>query len=295
MGKNKQSGAVRHPHAFSTHIRALILAGAVLAIILALSAYNYYNLRSSSKIESIDALSGQRIACCIGWESDFLLTPRKDITLLRYDTNADCILGLSYGQVDAIALDEITMHTIFAKTEGLEQLPGVLTSVGVTVYSSYSAEDKLAEYNEFVTNFVASDEYKPYHDAVFTDDYHMADIPEITDGKKLVVGYVPESYPASYINIATGEPEGFGIEMMQRFAYEYGYTIEWVETSETGAMVQLGLDKMDFATCYISDIYRVDTENSGQAHMSEPYFFADVYLMKIKDGETVKITGEIEY
>ncbi|GEM_PF-2069692 len=288
----------KHSHeiqAFSSHRRAIIMAAVLIVIILALSVYNYYNLRNATEIENVDSLSGQRIACCIGWESDFLLSPREDITLLRYDSNADCILGLSYGQVDAVALDEITMHTIMAKTTGLECLPDPITAVGCTYYTSYAADEALAEFNKFATEFVKSEEYKEFHDNVFSDNYQMADIPEIEGGKPLVVGYVPDSYPESYIDFTTGEPAGFGIEMIKRFAYACGYTIEWVETSETGAMAQLGLNQIDFAACYVSDIYRYDTEASGQAHMSEPYFFAEVYLMKIKDGEALTITGEIEY
>jgi len=278
-----------------SHVRALIMVGVLLVLIAGLSVYNYYNLRNSMDIETVDTLSGQRIACCAGWESDYLLTPRSDVTLLRYDTNADCILGLSYGQVDAVALDELTMHTIFAKTEGLERLDDPITSVGATFYASYAAEDKLAQFNEFAAAFVQSGDYQPYHDALYTDDYHMAEIPAITDGEPLVVGYVPDSYPESYIDFVTGEPTGYGIEMVQRFAYEYGYTIEWVETSETSALVELGLNRIDFAACYVSDISRDDTENSGQAHMTAPYLFIDVYLMKIKDGAELTITGEIEY
>lgn len=291
----KQRKPMNHqPHAFSTHTRLLIVCVVLLSLIVGLSAYNYYSLKNSTDIKAVDSLSGQRIACCVGWESDYLLTPRDDLTLLRYDSNADCILALSYGQVDAVALDEITMHTVLEKTEGLERLSEPITSVGCTFYTSYGADTQLAEFNEFANTFLKSEDYQPYHDNVFERNYQMADIPAITDGKPLVVGYVPDSYPESYLDFTTGEPAGYGIEMMKRFAYEYGYTIEWVETSDTAAMVQLSLNQIDFAACYISDVYREDTESSGDAHMTDAYFYADVYLMKIKEGQALTITGEID-
>jgi len=279
---------------FSVQYRLLAVVAVFAVMVGLLAAYNHNSLRNSMEIESGDELSGQRIACCVGWEADYLLSPRKDINLRRYDSNADCLLSLSYGQVDALALDEITMHTVLMKTEGLEVLPNPITSVGCTFYASYAAEDKLAQFNEFAERFTKSAEYQSYHDAVFEDDYHMADIPEISYGEKLVVGYIPECYPESYLDFATGEPAGYGIEMIKRFAYEYGYTIEWVETSDTAAIVQLSLNQLDFAASYITDVYRIDTENSGNAHMTEPYFYADVYLVKIKDGEKLVITGEID-
>lgn len=280
--------------AFSLHRRAVSMGAVLLAVIFALSVYNYYSLRESTDIETVDSLSGQRIACCVGWESDYLLSPRKDITLLRYDTNADCILGLSVGHADAVAIDEITLSTILAKVDGVEVLPDPITSVGCTFYTSYKAEKQLAEFNEFAKKFLQSEEYGAYHDRLLNEDYQMADIPAIQDGEKLVVGYVPDSYPESYLDFTTGKPAGYGIEMMQRFAYEYGYTVEWVETTDTAAMIQLSLNQIDFAACYISDVYREDTERGGDAHMTEAYLFVEVYLMKIKDGETLKITGEID-
>jgi len=279
----------------SAHKRFVCMLIILAILISLLSVYHYYDLRNATAVEKVDELSGQRIACCVGWESDYLLTPRKDITLLRYDTNADCILGLSYGQVDAVAIDEITMNTIFERTKGLEMLPNPITSVGCTFYTSIDSDSLLDEFNRYAEEFVKSDEYKSFHDNVLSDDYRMADIPEITDGKKITVGYVPESYPESYIDFETGEPAGYGIEMVKRFAYDNGYTVEWVETSDTAAMVQLSLNQIDIAACYVSDVYREDTESGGQAHMTSAYFYVDVYLVKIKEGQKLEITGEIDY
>ena len=60
-------------------------------------------------------------------------------------------------------------------------------------------------------------------------------------------------------------------------------------------MVQLSLNEIDIATCYISDVYREDTECVGVAHMTASYLFVDVYLIKVKEGESLAITGEINY
>jgi len=280
---------------FCMHKRVIVMAIVFTVLIGMLSIYNYYNLRSKTDVENVDDLSGQRIATCVGWESDYLLSPREDITLLRYESNVDCILALSYDQVDAVAMDEITLNTVMQKTTGLEKLPVPITSVGCTFYVSYNAETALEEFNEFAKAFYSDPYYQEYHDKLFDDEYVMADVPELTEGKKLVVGYVPDSYPESYIDFNTGEPAGYGIEMMKRFAYAYGYKIEWVETSETGALIQLALNQIDFAACYVSDVYRADTELGGQAHMSEAYVNVDVYLIKVKEGEKLAITGEIDY
>jgi len=277
------------------HVRVIIMIAIFIIAIIALSVYNIYNIRSATDIESIDSLSGQRIACCVGWEADYILSPRNDITLLRYDTNADCILGLSYGQVDAVALDDVTLQTVLTKTSGLEILPEPIAKIGCTLYASYGAEEILAEFNEFADNFVKSDEYEAFHDNILSENYVMPDIPEVEDGKVLHVGYVPECYPEAYVDFNTGEPAGYGIEIIERFAYEYGYTIEWEQTSDTSALVQLARNQLDFAACYVSDVYREDTENSGRVHMTNAFVYSNVFLVKIKDGEKLKITGEITY
>jgi len=278
-----------------SHIRMLIFAGGLLLMIFGLSLYHYYSLRGSENIAAVDSLSGQRIGCCVGWESDYLLTPRKDLTLLRYDTNADCLLALSFGQIDAAAMDELTLLTVMDKSSGLTVLPNPITTVGCTFLASYGAEDKLAEFNAYAEAFVKSDEYPDFHDKLFSGSYEMADIPELTDGKVLNVGYFPESYPEAYIDFTTNEPAGYGIEMIKRFAYDNGYTVNWVVASETSAILQLTSNQLDFAVCYTSDVYREEYETGGEVHMTAAYLYTDVFLTKIAEGEKLVITGEIEY
>jgi len=278
-----------------SHIRVLYFAGILLLLIFALSLYNYYSLRGSKEIAAVDSLSGQRIACCVGWESDYLLTPRKDLTLLRYDTNADCLLALSFGQVDAVAMDELTLITVMDKSSGLTVLPDPIATVGCTFLASYGAEDKLAEFNAYAEEFVKSDEYPAFHDKLFSGDYQMADIPEFTDGKVLNVGYFPESYPEAYIDFNTDKPAGYGIEMIKRFAYDNGYNVNWIETSDTAAIMQLTMNQIDFAVCYTSDVYREEYETGGEVHMTASYLNTDIFLTKITEGEQLVITGEIEY
>ena len=79
----------------------LIISSFIVIIVLAFGMF-YNDIRGSQVVTQTDALSGQRISVMSGWESDYFLSDRDDITLKRYDTTADLFMALNYSQVDAL-------------------------------------------------------------------------------------------------------------------------------------------------------------------------------------------------
>jgi len=285
------------PPMFSTLRRPAIFAGAVLFVILCLTTYFYTSLRPKTDVETVDDLSGQRIGCCSGWEVDYLLTPRKDLTLQRYDTNADCILALCYGQVDAIGLDEMTATTLLQKVTGVTVLSEPIAAVGCTFYVSRQNEELLADFNDFARSFIESDDYRDFHDRAVFNDGDTFEQPEIelpTTGTHITVGYVPDCFPECYYDFTTGGIKGYGVEMVERFAADRGYVIDWVETTDADAMVQLSLNRMDMCAAYMSDIYREETERGTSAHMTDAFLFCEIHLVTAAPGEQPRVTGTIE-
>lgn len=56
-------------------------------------------------ITDVNDLEGRRVGVNLAWESDYYLTGRKDMELVRYDSTSDMIMALKYDKIDAIALD----------------------------------------------------------------------------------------------------------------------------------------------------------------------------------------------
>lgn len=66
---------------------------------------------------SIEGLSGKKVAVNEGYTSDFLLSPRKDITLTRLITSADGFIAVQSGRVDAFVTAQSTVDAFFAKQD----------------------------------------------------------------------------------------------------------------------------------------------------------------------------------
>jgi len=280
----------------STFFRFFSFLLVLICLVVILSVTQYLNLQSARMISSVDSLSGQRVGCCSGWETDLLLTGRDDLTLLRYNTNADAIMALGYGQIDAFGADEATTNSILLISDGLEALPDPLTRIGCTQYTSLSNETVLNEFNEFAAAFVDSDDYEDFHNrAVMADGnpYVLPDIPTVTDGKILRVGYIPLYYPQCFWDTVNGLPSGYSIEIVKLFALQYGYTVEFVETSEESFYIGLLNGTLDIVACGATDVYREAVETSGVAHMTEAYLYADVLLLRLKEGAKLVLKGDI--
>jgi len=285
------------PPVFRPERPALVMGAAILFVILILSAYFYTTLREAQDIAAVDELSGQRIGCCAGWEVDLLLSKRDDVTLLRYESNADCVLALCYGQVDAIGIDEMSATTVMKNVTGVQMLPDPIAAVGCTFYVNRQREDLLQDFNDFASGLLSADYYQAFHDrAVYADGdtYDMPDIEVLTEGEHIRVGYVPDCYPECFYDFVTGEIQGYGVETMERFALEKGYVIDWVETTDMDAMIQLSLNKLDMCASYISDVYREETEAGTTAHMTEAYLFCNVFLVQMMKNAVPVMNGLIE-
>jgi len=284
----------------TANIRTLVFFAVLLLLVGALMGYNRYTVRSAQDVAKIDTLSGQRIGTIIGWESDLLLSDRDDVTLMRYDTLSECILALSYHQIDAIGMDMGTFSASMRTVSGLEAVGEPLSTMGSTLLASLDAEDSgiLDELNQFAHDFQCSEDYQDYLERLFFEngetEYVMREIPVVKNGKPLNVCYYPEYYPACYMNTVTGEPEGASVEFVERFAYAYGYTINFTAESETGVFVGLGNGTYDLAVSSTTDAYRDAVEASGYALMSEPYSYCDVRMIHVKDGQKVTLSGFIE-
>lgn len=278
--------------------RTLAGLGVIALLLLLLIVYYRRYMRSAQAVESIDALSGQRIGCCAGWETDYLLSDRDDITLLRYDDNTNAMTALAFGQVDAVGIDEANLQVWLQATEGLEILPDPIARIGMTAYYSFGAEGKglVAEFNDFTAAFQNDPDYADFLDRAFLRDgeeYHNVDVPETEGGETVEVGYIPEYYAECYTDAKTRQACGFGIELMKRFAYEHGYSVRFREVSSDNAYVELMEDRLDFVLCQATDVYRAETEASGICGMSQPYLYCNVYILKIRDGEKLSLKGDL--
>ena len=69
-------------------------------------------LQGYRPIEDIHNLDGRRVGVGLGYSTDYLLTGRDDMALMRYDSTADMLMALRYRRVDAIAAERPVANQI---------------------------------------------------------------------------------------------------------------------------------------------------------------------------------------
>lgn len=276
--------------------RFIAFSVALILVVISLSIRNSFVLHNATAVNSVDSLSGQRIGCCVGWETDYILTGRDDITLMRYDDNATAFVALSYNQIDAVGVDESTFAAINAVTSGLEVLPENLGRIGNTFLTSLEHQELCDEFDEWLEDFRSRPEYDDFVSRAMLEDattYEIKDIPENENGKVLKVGYIPDGYPLAYLDSTTEKPQGAAIESIRQFAYDRGYTVEFEAVSSDSAGIMIIQNMIDLCVCGMTDVYRADYE--GILLMTQSYLDNDVLLVKIADGQEFELKGVIEY
>ena len=267
-------------------IRIAKMFGICLFIILVLSVSVLFNdVRNFRNIDNTDHLSGQRIGVVCGWESDYFLTPRNDITLKRYDTPSDMFMALNYKQVDAIAVD--TGLYEFAKTSisNIKHIGDPLDSFMYTFYTK-KGSDYEKQMNEFIDYYMKTDEYKEYKQKAYTIDWINSDeYSEPTGtGKVLKVGYCVDYYPGIFLD-ADGEVKGIESEFIRRFANYYNYQLEWVVVTGENFQHSLINETTDIVSCQASDLYRSEIEyETSKVSMTDGFLNSDIYLL-VPDGQ----------
>lgn len=292
MEKDNNKRSVICFHSVKRLIIFLVCAAVITTTLLIVESTR---LAEAQNVESVDSLSGQRIGCSIGWESDVLLSDRNDITLMRYDDNATALVALSYNQVDAVSMDAVTWNSVEAITEGLEAFGDPIATIGLAMLISSDRKDLYDQFNEFIEDFTASDEYEDFDARCSfknSDVFEKADI-KLPIGKNILRAcYVPEYYPQSFVNTVTGEADGVNVEAVERFAAAYGYTVVWEQASEIDADVGLMNGKYDIVATGSTDVYRPDYE--AICYMTEPFYYTDVYVIRVKDGQKMKLKGVVQ-
>jgi len=250
--------------------------------------------KSAQEIGDVDHLTGQRIGCISAFEADYLLTDRKDMNLLRYDSEADAIVALCYRACDGVALVKSAAQYIQSKSTGLAISDEAVAHIGLTLLFTIDNEF-FDEFNDFIKEFRNSDDYAGFcervENQVYTDGYDI--YPETGTGKTIKIGYIPNYMPVVYLDAIYKVPSGSEVELMKRFANAYDYKIEWILTSEEIVSQQLVSREIDVYVGGYTDVYREEAEMSDYVDMTDSYLDSDVVLLYVSDYDNLSISSYV--
>ena len=209
-----------------TEQRARRFALFALACVLALGLVGCGNADSEWEyrpITDVNDLEGRRVAVNLAWEADYLLSGRKDLTLVQYDSFADIILALSYDKVDAFAVDGLVWKIFQANSSGLNRVEPPVGTVGYAAYLGGGRGSLMEEFNEFLTEYRRTEAYADHLARLESFDfleYVGPEIPLTGTGETLRVATMPEQFPRAFLESGADTPSGFDLEALKLFANE---------------------------------------------------------------------------
>ena len=230
-----------------------------------------------------DQWQSWRIGAPLAWSSDYYLTEQLPIpNLYRYDSAGDCIMALRFGYIDAIALDSLYAYSMVAEYPDLQILDEPIGIDSLVAYISNDRADVLEQMNEYIPRLQASQTYADLVERANVYEFvPNTDIPQVQDGAvlRVAINTGGSSYPYTYYDFITGEPQGVDIEFIKLFAAEYGYTIQWFDSSWDACSLAIASGEVDVFVYALSQYYAGEVEATGACLHSDTYFDLDLVLV----------------
>ena len=236
----------------------------------------------SDPIDDINDLKGRKVGVNLSWEADYILTPRTDMELYRYDSTSDMLMALNFDKIDAIAVDLLMWNLFAGCSTGLTKIEPEFATTGYTYYFSSNNEQLKDEFNAFLVEFKKTDTYKDFLEREFAfcgDEYNGPDIPLTGTGKVLKVAYDPGGFPRAFCDPGEDMPKGFDLEPLKHFANEYNYQLEFYSSVYDDEVLGLVNGIYDLCAGYLSEVYRSEVINRG-IFLSEPFDEVPLYFVQ---------------
>ena len=224
-----------------------------------------------------------RIGTPLAWSSDYYLSEQVRIPhLYLYDSIGDCIMALRFGYVDAIAVDALYAYSMVAEYSDLVIQDEPIGEDSLVAYITNARRDILEQMNAYIPKLKASETYADMVERANAEEFvPNADIPQAEAGEvlRVAINTGGSGYPYTYYDFVTEEPQGVDIEFIKHFAAEYGYTIEWFDSSWDACSLAIANGEVDVFVYAISSYYAGEVEAMGPCLHSDSYFDLDLVLV----------------
>lgn len=224
-----------------------------------------------------------RIGTPLAWSSDYYLSEQVRIPhLYLYDSIGDCIMALRFGYVDAIAVDALYAYSMVAEYSDLVIQDEPIGEDSLVAYITNARRDILEQMNAYIPKLKASETYTDMVERANAEEFvPNTDIPQAEDGEvlRVAINTGGSGYPYTYYDFVTEEPQGVDIEFIKHFAAEYGYTIEWFDSSWDACSLAIANGEVDVFVYAISSYYAGEVEAMRTCLHSDSYFDLDLVLV----------------
>lgn len=231
------------------------------------------------------ALETAKVGVVVGWAQDFWYEDQGK-PCLRFQDGPDGILALEKGDIDAfyygydLALQAVEM----TKRLRILDYGKRLDHQGILCRSDDT--ELFSQLNEFIAKVKDDPVWQEVQYAYLHDQRNPADITPVEvpkEGKVLRVGYEDENYPITYY-LPSGEVTGYSVTILNLFARDYGYRLEFESGTWNSNLLSLKNKKIDCILDFFSEQYMELMESTGDFRQTDSYLaYYMVYLIRNDD------------
>ena len=252
----------------------------ILLILTALIAVSGCGRKmESAVIGSVDELNGRDMGCMSGSIFDVLIQEQfPDSEIIYFSSRSELLLGLSSGKIAGFISDEPVAMMMKSRNEGIDYLDEAVGEVEYGLCFSNENLDTLKEFNAYLANIQENGHLKELQEKWINPEGTSQEKEELQlDGRNGTLRCVttPDAAPFSFI--ANNVFQGYEVELLNEFCYEYGYDMEISTVSFDALLTSVALNKYDIA---FNGIYITEERAKSVNFCTPTYTGRDVVMIR---------------
>lgn len=228
--------------------------------------------KETTTFEHLSDFSGHKVASILGSSYNQALIEGIDGVEVEYASNlSEQVMFLKTHKVDGLITDNVIAYSLIKDDKSLSLINEPFFYFDIAYMFSPQKEDVRLQFNEFLANCNKSgyiDELdKKWNSTDGTGSQQKKEKYELTGENGVLKVLSPlESPPFSYLS--NNEPQGYEVELLEKFANEYGYGIELTSCNFETVIPSISTGKYDIAYSVIS----VTEERKKQVNFSDSIY-----------------------
>lgn len=250
---------------------------ALVLLITVLLLSSCANQKESEHIESVEQLNGKDLGCMSGSIFDQLIKEKfPDSNIIYFNSRSELLLALTTGKIEGFVSDEPVAMMMISQNDNVNYLDEAVGNVEYGICFSDESKDKLLQFNEYLLKIELNGHLKQLQDKwISVDGSNQKKEEYVLSGENGVLRCVttPDAAPFSFM--FNNEFQGFEVELLNEFCYEYGYDLEINTVAFDALLTSVAMNKYDVA---FNGIY-ITEERAKSVNFCSPTYKADDVVM----------------
>ena len=221
----------------------------VVLILICLLCLCSCNRQEDKLFNSVEELNGEDIGCMSGSIFDKLIEEKlPNSRIIYYPSRPELLLALESGKIQGFISDEPVAMLMVAQNDNVTYLSTPVGSVDYGICFSneaIQARDQLNEYLQKINNNNHLIELQQKWINSNGINQKKADLKLTGENGTLRCVTTPDAAPFSFI--ADNEEQGFEVEILSEFCYEYGYDMQIDLVTFDALLTSVATNKYDVA------------------------------------------------